>query len=342
MKRIVLTSVIEGYADQFLADLKALNNPPLNRLTELENQLLARGLRFFADYVETIIRHYNNIVKAKPDDMSTRISGFFTGFIGLIDLSTDLRLEVTQDDGTVKHVTKKFYQWVTDALGYDDVQEKVFPKYLRKMGMKSCVYCNAQYAVAAKKGTTDRSKAFRSTYTIDHYLPKSVYPYLATSFFNLYPACPTCNQMKSRKDPLFKLYVNPQDAAVSRNPFVFRLDRHSFVKYSMSGKAEDLVIKFDSRNGLPTGAVDATAYDDFFHVEKLYANYCDTVEELIWKYRMYNKAGRQALMDGFSYVLPHKSDWNRFVLGNYDQEKDIQKRPLAKLVQDVAKQLGII
>ena len=42
------------------------------------------------------------------------------------------------------------------------------------------------------------------------------------------------------------------------------------------------------------------------------------------------------------HLLPHESDWNRFVLGNYDREEDIHKRPLAKLVQDVAKQLGVI
>lgn len=41
------------------------------------------------------------------------------------------------------------------------------------------------------------------------------------------------------------------------------------------------------------------------------------------------------------YVLkPY--DVNRFVIGNYDREEDIQKRPLTKLIQNVAKQLGII
>jgi len=37
-----------------------------------------------------------------------------------------------------------------------------------------------------------------------------------------------------------------------------------------------------------------------------------------------------------------QSDVNRFILGTYDKPEDIHKRPLAKLTQDVAKQLGII
>lgn len=338
MKRIVLTPVIEGYANDYLNDIRALSNKPEDQLVWLRDQL--RGNYY--DYVNTIYQNYADIIIAKPDNMKNNVATLFATFRGNVDLSIEFKLKVEQADGSIKQITKKFYQWVTDILGYDEIQEKVYPKFVKKLGIKSCVYCNAQYAVAAKKGTTGRGKAFRSTYTIDHYLPKSEYPYLATSFFNLYPSCSTCNQMKSKKAPLFEMYIKPTDPIVLRNPFAFRLDKHSFVKYSMTGQAEDLVVKFETRNGLPAGAVGAAEYEKYFHVEKLYANYCDTVEEVIWKYRMYNKAGRQALMDGFAEVLPHKVDWNRFVLGNYAKEKDILKRPLAKLVQDVAKQLGII
>lgn len=338
MKRIVLTPVIEGYAHEYLKDLRALRIKPEDKLVWLRDQLQYD----YYDYVDVILHNYSAIIIAMPDDMNNNIATLFNALRARVDLSSLHSLQVLKHDGSIGLETKKFYQWVIEALEYDEIQEKVFPKYAKKLGIKSCVYCNAQYTVAAKKGITERGKAFRSTYTIDHYLPKSEYPYLATSFFNLYPACSTCNQMKSNKPPLFELYIKPQDALVLRNPFVFRLDKHSFVKYSMTGQADNLVVKFETRNGLPAGNVDAVAYEEYFHVGKLYTNYCDTVEEVIWKYRMYNKAGRQALFDGFSDVLPHKSDWNRFILGNYDQEKDILKRPLAKLVQDVANQLGII
>lgn len=336
MKRIVLTSVVEGYASDYLIDLRALTPKPEDCLISLRDQLPGD---YYA-YVNTIIQNYDDIITAKPDDLKSRIAGLFSTYSSTVDVSSSHTINVVRQDGTVKSVTKSFYMLVTDAMRYDSVQERVLPKYLKKMGIKSCVYCNAQYAVSVKKGKTDGGKKYRSTFTIDHYMAKSDYPYLATSFFNLYPACASCNQMKSTKPPLFELYVNPTDAAVLRNPFVFRLDKQSFVEYSMSGNSDDLVVKFESRGGLPAG--DAAAYEEYFHVEKLYANYKDSVEEVIWKYRMYNKAGREALQDAFGSLLPHNSDWNRFVLGNYDKEKDILKRPLAKLIQDVAKQLGVI
>lgn len=338
MKRIVLTTVVEGYAADYLVDLRALTPKPEDSLKSLRDQLQGD---YYA-YVDTIIQNYDDIITAKPDDLMGRIAGLFSVYSVTVDTASLHTINMTQQDGTVKSVTKKFYLLVTGAMGYDEVQEQVFPKYLKKMGIKSCVYCNAQYAASAKRGKTDRGKKYRSTFTIDHFLAKSDYPYLATSFFNLYPACASCNQMKSTKPPLFELYVKPNDAVVLRNPFVFSLDSASLAKYCVTGNSDDLVVKFGSRANLPAGAVDANAYEDYFHIEKLYANYKDSVEEVIWKYKVYNKAGRQALINSFGSLLPGMDKWNRFVLGNYDKEEEIQKRPLAKLIQDVAKQLGII
>ena len=338
MKRIVLTSVVEGYATEFLRDLRGLTENPRQLLWDLENQLPSP----FSDYVRTIRQNYGSVIIAKPDEMDIHhgaVATLFAGFNGL-DFSREFRVWWWKDAISYKLVKGKFYQLVVDALCYDDVQEKIFPKYVKKLGIKSCVYCNAQYAISAKRGKTDAGKSYRATFTIDHYWPKSKYPYLATSFFNLYPACATCNQTKSTRDPIFELYVKPTDPVVERNPFEFRLDKASFVKYSMSGEADDLEIVFGTRPGIP--APKAADYENYFHVEKLYGNLKDTVEEVIWKYRVYNKAGRQALIDSYEHLLPHESDWNRFMLGNYDREEDIHKRPLAKLVQDVAKQLGVI
>jgi hypothetical protein len=38
----------------------------------------------------------------------------------------------------------------------------------------------------------------------------------------------------------------------------------------------------------------------------------------------------------------YKADINRAILGNYTEENDVHKRPLAKLYQDIGKELGLI
>lgn len=336
MKRIVLTPILKQYARDYLAELKSLKDKPKDRLWRLKLYLHGRSLNNEELYVNVIYKMYDSIITAPPACMNT-INNLFAGINGL-NFSKDISLGLTASNRTVKQVKKKFYQLVVEAMGYDDVQEKIFPKYIKKMGIKSCVYCNAQYAISSKK--TNSRVAYISTYTIDHHFPKSQYPHLACSFFNLYPCCSKCNQFKGNKPPIFELYVNPLDPLVDRNPFVFHLDDRSFVKYSMSGDAEDLKISLNPRVGTPITELEK--YNNYFHINNLYDNYKDTVEEVIWKYRMYNKAGRKALQDAFSPILPHLEDFNRFILGNYDKDRDSLKRPLAKLVQDVAKELGIL
>lgn len=339
MKRILLTPVLEINAQDYLKDLRALPDNPEARLERLIRALSSAGYQDGEKYVDIIRQHYSEIVTASPEQMVNDIEPLFTPYLAL-DVSMELSLEISGINGTKKRVTKKFYSFVVEALRYDDVQAKVFPKYIKKMGIKSCVYCNAQYAVATKRGKIDEGTIFRSTYTLDHHKPKSKYPYLASSFFNLYPCCSTCNQTKSYRDPIFELYVRPSDSTVRRNPFEFRLDSYSFVKYSMSGNVDDLEVSLKTKAGIPQKELDD--YENYFHISDLYNNYNDIVEEVIWKYRMYNEAGRCALRASFESVLPNLTDFNRFILGNYDREADMLKRPLAKLVHDVARQLGIL
>lgn len=134
MKRIVLTPVIEGYANEFLNDLKSLADKPLDKLINLRDQITQQNQQYY-NYVNTIIQHYDEIITAKPDDISTTIAGYFSQWTTL-NKAVVFQINTTQVGAAPKQVKKKFYQLVTDALGYDDVQEQVFPKYIKKNGHK--------------------------------------------------------------------------------------------------------------------------------------------------------------------------------------------------------------
>ena len=63
----------------------------------------------------------------------------------------------------------------------------------------------------------------------------------------------------------------------------------------------------------------------------------------MWKSKIYNASMIQSLRDSrFSALIPKQTELERFILGTFDSPEDVHKRPLTKLVQDVAKQLGII
>ena len=78
MKRIVLTPVVEGYATEFLRDLRGLTENPRQLLWDLENQLPNP----FSDYVRTINRNYGFIITAKPDEMDVNNGVVATLFNG--------------------------------------------------------------------------------------------------------------------------------------------------------------------------------------------------------------------------------------------------------------------
>lgn len=93
-------------------------------------------------------------------------------------------------------------------------------EFVRLKGMKVCPYCGAQYL----KQFRDVKGRFIKP-QLDHYLPKSHYPFLALNFFNLFPACKDCNMLdcgKGEKSPLSDDFVHEY------LPYPHRFDSSSF------------------------------------------------------------------------------------------------------------------
>lgn len=313
MKRIVIDKNIEDLADAYKKELEALSIK--EDLESIQKQYEGND----AAYVGEIVSLWPEMITVKPDKYKEYHQDHFAQY---------------DEDGPKAVNLSAIYKSIVEALHYDEVQAKIFPKYAKMMGIRSCVYCNAQFAVSAKKGKTDRGKVFRSTYTLDHWQPKSKYPYMAVSFYNLYPCCSPCNQKKSYKDPYWILYCKSSSES---NPYYFKLDDDTLLSYEFDWDAEKLKLHFLDKN---TGAL-PTEYDKYFHIRKLYANFKIEVEEVIWRKRAYNDAMLEAMKESELYKV-RPEEIHRFVYGYYENEKDILKRPLAKLLQDVANQLDSI
>lgn len=310
MKKIVIDKNIEKLAEAYKKELASLSVK--KDLEDLQDLYTGNA----SEYVGKIISLWPGMITVKPDGYEQYHKNHFAQY---------------DENGPKKVNLSAIYKSIVEALHYDDVQAKIFPKYARLMGIRSCVYCNAQFAVSAKKGKTDRGKVFRSTYTLDHWQPKSIFPYMAVSFFNLYPCCSPCNQTKSYKDPYWIMYCKSGEDS---NPYNFRIEEDSLLNYEFDWDAEKLDILFLDKN---TGCT-PIEYDEYFHINKLYANFKSEVEEVIWRKRTYNAAMLEAMKESELYRV-RPEEIHRFIYGYYENEKDILKRPLAKLLQDVANQL---
>lgn len=324
MRRILIDDRVRGIAKSFKDFLEnglgGKYKSPKTHLGELANNPLLNPQQ--KQYVQLIISEWDNLIVLEPP-FDVTIQKFESIF------ATDKI--ATEELGNNPKSPILLYKEIVKAMRYDYVQEKVYPKIINQLGIKTCVYCNAQYAFSY-----DNGKDSFQNYEIDHWMPKSKYPYLCTSFFNLQPSCPKCNKSKSSKDDILPFCLYTHDGS-KLNPFDFSILHLSCAQYLATHDRDMLRIIFSSKEpGLKDNV------DTLFHISTQYQAHKDVVEELIWKKQIYNSTILGIYKDNFKQLGFKQTDFNRFILSNYDKDEDILKRPFAKMVQDIAKQLGII
>ena len=280
----------------------------------------------YAEYIHEIQRDYQSGL------LLTWQPTMFCGNIGQKDalVSHQIVNYAMKVDG---HDRDSFANRLVNAMHYDDVRKTIIPPIYRKLELKSCVYCNANYTISDENG--------EGYYDLDHWKPKSCYPFLCISFFNLQPSCPSCNRRKSASDiPFFGLWDDTgiRDLDVLK----FKLDEGSLVNYLVFLERERLKVELVEANPWsPTQQIIRNNTEQKFHIEARYAEHNDYIEEIVWKSKIYNPSMIQSLRDSkFSALIPNQADLERFILGTYSNPDDIHKRPLTRLAIDVAKQLG--
>lgn len=95
---------------------------------------------------------------------------------------------------------------VRELLGYDSLYKTEknsgwsASELCNRLKISICPYCNRQYVFTTFKEDMDGKEKWVSRPQLDHYYPKSIYPFLSCSFYNLIPSCPICNMGKNDND----------------------------------------------------------------------------------------------------------------------------------------------
>ncbi len=207
--------------------------------------------------------------------------------------------------------------------GYEKIDKLQF---IDNINLGSCPYCNRNYVfTTTKKGSIKPE--------IDHLYPKSLYPYLACSYFNLIPSCPACNGFgaKEAKDT-FNDYLISNPYTVKPIDFRFSI-RPKKVDFIDNVKEEQY--NFDS---FEIDIYGNNANIDIFHLEELYRQHKDIVLELLIKKAYYPQSYIEEL-SGFGFS---QDEVYRYLFSNYRKDDDLHKRPLSKLIKDISQELGFI
>lgn len=332
MRRIFITPEIQLYAEKYKTELfsghkRADFIKPENGLRQLIDEITEKGntwstdWELYVEYLQHILENYSEIITLRPIEFEKYKDDKF-------NMLDDSQLTSTEWGGTANTIS--FSNMILKIMHYSDARKELMP-YFEKMGIRTCVYCNAQYA----NTVYDEDGCPIGGFELDHFKPKDTFPFLCISFFNLQPCCGVCNKWKGNKSCNFNLYT---DDPSEINPFEFSLDKRSIIHYMLIQSPETLKILFDSSDLSLLGN-----FEDLFQTPLLYKNFRIEAEQIVWRSRINNSFFNDQLVKQFQKLFPGKSaEINRFLYGFYTKEGDIHKQPLTKLKQDIARQLKLI
>ncbi|MDL2302804.1 hypothetical protein [Dysgonomonas sp. 520] len=335
MRQIYVNGALKRQAENFSKTIFSRRRKdfihPKAQLQALHDKLKIRKHAKYRTYIQKIINEYEPILAATPQEMKTKIAEF--------------EKIVPSKDVLRKIASRKysFYEQVVQAMRYEDLRDVEFLEEVKQLNIKTCVYCNAQLTVVvdvrSKYGKKSKKPISLGKFDLDHFYAKSTYPFLCTTFFNLYPSCPSCNRAKSSKVALFQLYT--EDKSANLDVLNFKVDNQSIIDYWISRDSQQL--KVDLRPSLGNLKLYKN-HNELFRIQEIYNTQLDIAEELVHKAKIYSPAYKKQLINAFGKhsIFPDISMINRLIVGNYTKPEDVHKRPMCLYMQNLAKQLGLL
>lgn len=234
------------------------------------------------------------------------------------------------------------YHFVT--RGYERGYQENLIKYnlpkdelIESVGIDVCPYCNRAFIYTTK--TAQGNKVTQAE--LDHFFSKERFPYLAIAKYNLVPSCSCCNRNggKFTTDAYDEHLVNPYEISRPGDYMEFRLRVKNANVTSLDKLASGLSLKLKALRP------DMQKNIDSLNLSGLYQHHTEYAAELYFKWLVKATHIYRTSMKGLlrkQGIVLTDDDIKRIIVGNYVKEADFDKRPLAKMMHDVSKELGLI
>jgi hypothetical protein len=204
------------------------------------------------------------------------------------------------------------------------------------LGMKVCTYCNRQYTFSLSKG---KNKITRPE--LDHFLPKNENPLLSLSFFNLIPSCTICNRdCKGKISFSYQTHFSPYEANSKHD--LIKYDYYPKTYLGSIGETDEfrIFVKNDGAKLSPELKAKIDGNTKVFELNTIVNEHKDVVQEIIKKRHISNDNYIETLQKTFPEAKLTLEEAYRLAYGNFYDEKEFNKKPLAKLTKDIAVSIG--
>lgn len=212
---------------------------------------------------------------------------------------------------------------------HPDKELKICTWLTKELGVMTCPYCNRGYTIPRKLANEREVHP-----EFDHFYPKSKYPYMALSLYNLVPSCHVCNHLK-------------MEESIDVNPY-FKSFEDEGLKFTLVDKVtgDRAVDKQDDHWVFDPSKVEVKIKNgnknvSVFGLEEVYSGHTDVVADIVTKAQAYNDSFYQSLVDSYRGLGKTPAEIYRLIWGTYMNPQEYGMRPLSKFTKDVLDELGI-
>jgi hypothetical protein len=193
-----------------------------------------------------------------------------------------------------------------------------------------CPYCNRQYTITINKKISNE-QITRPEF--DHYFPKSKYPLLAISFYNLIPSCTICNStFKGKTEFDLKKHLHPYIDNIIND---FEFDYEPLASASGSSWKNGVEVKIVNKAiGDDKDRIDNTF--KLFKILEVYNAHSSVVCNILNLKDSINGDYLEILANNtYTGLNTTPSELYSLAFGNYLDPKDFNKKPFSKLTKDI-------
>ena len=170
---------------------------------------------------------------------------------------------------------------------------------------------------------------------LDHFYPRDKFPIFSVSLYNIIPACGTCNHIKSTNEIGISPHDHTRDFSNMKISYIPEsgdwIDDADKIKVMFEYDSRDIDFKERMERNLEEMGIMSS-----------YAAHVDYIQEILKKAQIYGIEVRSNLLSDFPELFSSDEEIMRTVFGNYIETKDLLKRPLSKLTQDILREIGVI
>ena len=300
--------------------IESIRNKDYSNLDTLKDDEYAKQFSVFIFYEKIqneISKITNSIIKTQLESLD-----WFKVLVG----SFEEIKEVIQKN---EYILSQRNSGLVNFKQYKDIFEDLYEKQLsgneklKKQffnlfeNINVCPYCNRNFINPIYKKHSLGGDNKNQSPDIEHFFPKSIYPFLSLSISNLLPSCAFCNKIKSDVDTFQNNCLSPYEIKDSDFRFDFSLELNQVKKVK-------LISKTDCKNS------------EILHLESLYnevhSKYINDMFDGVLKYTKRNKE----FLDTFKILT--EDDYKK-LFRNYYKEEDFNKQPLSKMTKDLYNQI---